>query len=49
MAFIVAGQLIAGLLLDHFGYFGLAVREVSAGRLGGAILLLLGAMLIRFT
>lgn len=49
MAFIVAGQLIAGLTLDHFGYFGLAVREVSAGRVGGALLLLAGALLIRFT
>lgn len=49
MAFIVAGQLMAGLMLDHFGYFGLTVREVSAGRLGGAALLLVGALLIRFT
>jgi transporter family-2 protein len=49
MAFIVAGQLLAGLTLDHFGYFGLAVREVSVGRVGGALLLLVGALLIRFT
>jgi bacterial/archaeal transporter family-2 protein len=49
MAFIVAGQLMAGLTLDHFGYFGLAVREVSIGRVGGALLLLAGALLIRFT
>jgi len=49
MAFIVAGQLMAGLMLDHFGYFGLAVREVSIGRVGGALLLLAGALLIRFT
>lgn len=49
MAFIVAGQLIAGLTLDHFGYFGLATREVTAGRVGGAVLLLAGALLIRFT
>lgn len=49
MAFIVAGQLLAGLVLDHFGYFGLAVREISIGRVGGALLLLAGALLIRFT
>jgi transporter family-2 protein len=49
MAFIVAGQLLAGLTLDHFGYFGLAVREVTVGRVGGALLLLAGALLIRFT
>ncbi len=47
MAFIVAGQLLAGLLIDHMGYFGLAVREVSFGRVTGAVLLLAGALLIR--
>jgi bacterial/archaeal transporter family-2 protein len=47
MAFIVAGQLIAGLLLDRLGYFDLAVRELTLGRVGGAALLLAGALLIR--
>ena len=47
MAFIVAGQLLAGLLLDRLGYFDLAVRELTLGRVGGAILLLTGALLIR--
>lgn len=49
MAFVVSGQLIAGLLLDKFGYFGLAVRELTLGRVTGACLLVLGALLIRFT
>ena len=48
MAFIVAGQLLAGLLLDRLGYFDLALRELTLGRVGGAILLLAGALLIRF-
>ena len=47
MAFIVAGQLLAGLLLDRMGYFDLAVRELTLGRVGGAVLLLAGALLIR--
>jgi transporter family-2 protein len=47
MAFIVAGQLSAGMILDHTGSFGLAVREVSLGRVAGAVLLLAGALLIR--
>ena len=47
MAFIVAGQLLAGLLLDHTGYFGLAVREITLGRMAGAVMLLAGALLIR--
>jgi len=48
MALIVAGQLTAGLLIDRMGWFDLAVRELSIGRIGGAILLLVGALLIRF-
>jgi transporter family-2 protein len=47
MAFIVAGQLLAGLILDHTGYFGLAVREITLGRMAGAAMLLAGALLIR--
>ena len=48
MAFIVTGQLFGGLLLDKLGYFGLAARELSLGRVAGALLLLTGALLIRF-
>ncbi|TIM69216.1 MAG: EamA-like transporter family protein, partial [Mesorhizobium sp.] len=47
MAFLVAGQLIAGMLVDRAGFLGVAVREVSLGRVAGAVLLLVGALLIR--
>jgi bacterial/archaeal transporter family-2 protein len=47
MAFIVAGQLLAGLMLDQMGAFDLAVREITLGRAAGAVLLLAGALLIR--
>ena len=47
MAFIVSGQLLAGLLIDHLGQFNLAVREITFGRVAGAALLLAGALLIR--
>jgi bacterial/archaeal transporter family-2 protein len=49
MAFLVAGQLIAGLLLDRIGFLGMAVREISLGRVAGAILLMAGALLVRLT
>lgn len=49
MAFIVTGQLLGGLVLDKLGYLGLAVRELTFGRVAGACLLLVGALLIRFT
>jgi transporter family-2 protein len=47
MAFLVAGQLLAGMLLDRVGFLGMAVREISLGRIVGADLLLGGALLIR--
>lgn len=47
MAFLVAGQLVAGMLIDRGGYLGVAVREISMGRIAGAMLLLVGALMIR--
>lgn len=47
MALSVSGQLVGGLLLDKAGFMGMAVREISLGRVAGAILLLVGAMMIR--
>jgi len=48
MAFLVAGQLLAGMVLDRVGFLGMAVREISLGRVAGALLLLAGALMIRF-
>lgn len=47
MALSVAGQLIGGLVLDKVGFMGMAVREISMGRLAGAVLLVTGALMIR--
>jgi transporter family-2 protein len=47
MALSVAGQLIAGLMLDKVGFMGMAVREISLGRVAGAGLLIVGAVMIR--
>jgi len=43
---IIAGQLIGSSLADHFGAFGLAVREISASRLAGLGLVVVGAVLV---
>ncbi len=47
MAFAVTGQLVAGVLLDRIGFLGMAVREISLGRVAGAVLLIAGALMIR--
>jgi transporter family-2 protein len=48
MALIVAGQVLVSLLLDHQGWLGLAVREVTTPRLIGAVLLVAGVLLVNF-
>ena len=47
MALLVTGQMLAGLALDKVGFMGMAVREISLGRVAGAVLLVAGAVMIR--
>lgn len=44
----IAGQVIASLALDHYGMLGLAVRELTVGRMTGAALVLAGALMVRY-
>ncbi len=43
----VAGQMVAALLLDHYGLIGLATRPVNAQRVVGAGLLVVAVVLMR--
>jgi transporter family-2 protein len=47
LAFIVAGQFIAAIVIDHFGWMRLPVNPVSVYRLAGIACLLLGVYLIQ--
>ena len=42
-----AGTLLAGVALDHGGAFGIDVRPLTAVRLAGVSLALIGALLVR--
>jgi transporter family-2 protein len=44
---IVAGQMLITLVLDHFGFLGLPVKEISLARVGGILLIVAGVALIR--
>lgn len=44
---IIAGQLFGALVLDHFGWLGIQPHPISAARLAGAALLLLGVWLMQ--
>lgn len=49
LAFVMAGQLASALVIDRFGLFAFPVRELSAGRIGGVCLVVIGALLVRLT
>ncbi|PQV64920.1 transporter family-2 protein [Abditibacterium utsteinense] len=44
---IICGQLLASLVLDHFGWLGVSQHALSAPRVAGALFLLAGVFLIR--
>jgi bacterial/archaeal transporter family-2 protein len=48
MALALAGQVVASLLLDHFGWFGLMERQVTLPKVFGVALLMAGVVLIQF-
>lgn len=47
IALIVAGQMIGSIAFDQFGVLGLPVHPLNVFRLAGAVLLVLGAILVR--
>lgn len=47
-AFIIAGQLTAAAMIDHYGLFGVPVIELHLWRAVGIVLLFAGALLVRF-
>ena len=47
IALLVAGQMLASVTLDHFGWLGLAQRPVDLPRVIGVLLLVGGVVLIR--
>ena len=44
---MVAGQLLIGLILDHFGAFGTPARPINLGRLAGVALVVGGVLMVR--
>ena len=46
---LLAGQLIASVLIDHYGWLGFPIQKMNAVRLVGVLLLVGGFFLIRRT
>jgi transporter family-2 protein len=47
LAWVLAGQMLAAMTLDHFGLLGYPLHPLSLGRLAGIVLLIAGVLLIR--
>ncbi len=45
IALIIVGQLSMGIVIDHFGLFGAAVRPIDISRVGALVLLIVGGYL----
>lgn len=48
VALVVCGQLLAALVIDHFGLLGLTTRPLDWAKLLGACCLVMGVLLIRW-
>ncbi|PYE56457.1 DMT family transporter [Deinococcus yavapaiensis] len=44
---VIVGQLVAALVIDHFGLFGLPRHELNAGRVVGVLIVLVGVLIFR--
>lgn len=46
IAMLIVGQLLAGMVIDHIGAFGLVARAMDSSRIAALVLLLAGAYLM---
>lgn len=47
VSLIIAGQLIAAIVMDHYGLLGVPVKEISLFRIAGILLIVGGVILVR--
>jgi len=47
LCFAIAGQVVSAVILDHFGWVGFPVREISWTRIGGAVMIILGVYFVQ--
>jgi bacterial/archaeal transporter family-2 protein len=47
IAALVAGQMAASLVVDHYGWVGFAEHAITPLRLAGAVLIVIGVLLVR--
>ena len=48
LSLIITGQIIASMLFDRFGWFAMPLKDISWPRLLGAVLVVIGVLLVNF-
>ena len=48
VALVLAGQVAMSLVADHYGWIGLAVKEIDPMRAAGAVLVLVGVAMVNY-
>jgi transporter family-2 protein len=48
VALVIAGQVAMSLIADHYGWIGLAVREIDPMRAAGAVVVLVGVVMVNY-
>ncbi|MBA0166702.1 DMT family transporter [Pectobacterium sp. CFBP8739] len=46
---VIAGQVVASLIIDHFGLMGLVVKPATLGRIAGVALIVMGMLLVQYS
>ncbi|WP_409158522.1 DMT family transporter [Pectobacterium sp. B2J-2] len=46
---VIAGQVMASLIIDHFGLMGLAVKPATLGRIAGVALIIMGMLVVQYS
>lgn len=48
MVAVIAGQIVASLIIDQFGLLGLPQKEINWGRITGVLLIIAGVILVQW-
>jgi transporter family-2 protein len=43
----LTGQVVASIVIDHFGLLGVPVRSAGLARIGGALLIVVGVVIVQ--
>jgi len=48
IVYVIAGQMLASMLIDHYGLMGLPVKEINWGRTAGVMLIFVGVLVVQW-